>query len=157
MIPRNARAESARGAMTRPLRVSPDVLVPAAALSWKAVRSSGPGGQNVNKVASRVELRLDLARVEGLTAAQRERLAALAAARLDAGGKVLVTSQRTREQARNLEDAREKVRALVARALVEPRRRRATRPTAASRAARRRLKDLTAARKRARSRVGEGD
>ncbi|HEY7511091.1 MAG TPA: alternative ribosome rescue aminoacyl-tRNA hydrolase ArfB [Vicinamibacteria bacterium] len=143
--------------MTRPLRVNPDVLVPAAALSWKAVRSSGPGGQNVNKVASRVELRVDLSRVEGLTAPQRERLAALAAARLDAEGRLLVTSQRTREQARNLEDARGKVRALVARALVAPRRRRATAPTASSRAARRRLKALRKERKRGRARVAPED
>ena len=133
------------------------VRVPAAALSWTAVRSAGPGGQNVNKVASKVELRVDLDRVEGLTEAQRARLAALAASRLDAEGRLLVTSQRTREQPRNLEDARAKVRALVERALVEPRRRRATRPTAASRAARRRVKALTAERKRARGPVREGD
>jgi ribosome-associated protein len=140
-----------------PIRVGPHAVIPAAALAVRAVRSSGPGGQNVNKVASKVELRLDLARVEGLTAPQRERLATLAAPRLDADGRLLVTSQRTREQARNLDDAREKLRALVARALVEPRRRRATRPTASSRAARRRAKAQRSARKRARGRVGPDD
>ena len=140
-----------------PIRVGPQAVIPAAALAVLAVRSSGPGGQNVNKVASKVELRLDLARVEGLTAPQRERLATLAAPRLDADGRLLVTSQRTREQARNLDDAREKLRALVARALVEPRRRRATRPTASSRAARRRAKAQRSARKRARGRVGPDD
>jgi ribosome-associated protein len=139
------------------IRVSQSVLVPGSALALKAVRSSGPGGQNVNKVASKVELRVDLARVEGLSPAQRERLGALAAARRDAEGLFLFTSQRTREQARNLEDAREKVRALVAKALVEPRRRRATRPTAASRAARRRLKGARSQRKRARARVDATD
>jgi ribosome-associated protein len=139
------------------IRVGPHVTIPASALALRAVRSSGPGGQNVNKVASKVELRLDLARVEGLTDAQRQRLTALAAPRLDAEGRLLVTSQRTREQARNLEDAREKLRALVARALAEPRRRHPTRPTAAARAARRRVKARRAERKRARSRVGPDD
>ena len=139
--------------MPRPISVSARVTVPPAALSVKAVRSSGPGGQNVNKVASKVELRVDLARIEGLTDGQRERLQALAAARLDAEGRLLVTSQRTRDQRQNLEDARAKVRALIERALPEPRRRRATRPTAASRRARRRLKALTTERKRGRSRV----
>jgi ribosome-associated protein len=139
------------------IRVSQSVLVPGSALALKAVRSSGPGGQNVNKVASKVELRVDLARVEGLSPAQRERLEALAEPRRDAEGLLLVTSQRTREQTRNLEDAREKVRALVAKALVEPRRRRATRPTAASRAERRRLKGARAQRKRARARVDGTD
>ena len=144
--------------MPKPIRVLAGVVVPASALSLRAVRSSGPGGQNVNKVASKVELRVDLGRVEGLTEAQRERLAALAEPRRGADGLVVVTSQRTREQFRNLEDAREKVRALVAKALAEPRRRRATRPTAASRLKRRRLKGARSARKRGRDRVrGEED
>ena len=91
-----------------------------------AVRSSGPGGQNVNKVASKIELRVDLARVVGLPEAARERLRALAARRLDARGFLVVTSQRTRDQHRNLDDAREKVRALLARCLVAPRKRRPT-------------------------------
>jgi ribosome-associated protein len=143
--------------MAEEIRVGPHVFIPAAALTMRAVRSSGPGGQNVNKVASKVELRLDLARVEGLRPAQRVRLEALAAARRDADGLVLVTSQRTREQARNLEDAREKLRALVARALVEPRPRRPTRPTAASRATRRLAKAERSLRKRSRARVSPED
>ena len=143
--------------MSDAIRVSESVHVPAAALSFRAVRSSGPGGQNVNKVASKVELRVALDRVEGLTDGQRARLLALAAPRLDAEGRLLVTSQRTRDQAQNRGDAREKVRALVARALVEPRRRRATRPTAASRRERLREKAATAQRKRARAAVRDGD
>ena len=113
--------------------VVPGVIVPEAALSVRATRSSAPGGQNVNKVASRVELRVDLDRVEGLADDARPRLRALDAGRLDAEGRLLVTSQRTRDQHRNLEDAREKVRALLARALVAPRPRRPTRATAAAR------------------------
>jgi ribosome-associated protein len=143
--------------VAKAIRVGPEVTIPETALTFRAVRSAGPGGQNVNKVASKVELRLDIARVEGLSPAQRERLEALVAARRDAHGLVLVTSQKAREQSRNLEDARDKIRALVARALVEPRQRRPTGPTAASRAARRRLKAERANRKRSRTRIRAED
>ena len=105
--------------MAEPIVVAPGVVVPASALSLHTSRSSGPGGQNVNKVASKVELRVDLDRVEGLPAEARTRLGSLADGRLDAEGRLLVVSQRTRDQHRNLEDAREKVRALVRRAMRE--------------------------------------
>jgi ribosome-associated protein len=118
--------------MAEPIRIAKGVLVPGSALEWSAVRSSGPGGQNVNKVASKVELRVDLAAVTGLPAPARARLQALAAARIDAEGRLLVTSQRTRDQLRNLEDAREKVKKLVERALKLPRPRRLTQPSRAA-------------------------
>jgi ribosome-associated protein len=143
--------------MSEPIAIAPGVAVPAAAIAWRAVRSSGPGGQNVNKVASKVELRVDLGAVTGLSAAARARLAAAAATRLDADGRLLVTSQRTRDQGRNLEDAREKVRRLVEAARVEPKRRRATRPSAGARDRRVRKKKETAERKRGRGRVGADD
>ena len=95
--------------MAEAIFVSGRVRVPAAALTVRAVRSSGPGGQNVNKVASKIELRVDLQRIEGLDEASRARLEAATALRRDAEGRLLVTSQRTRDQGRNLEDAREKV------------------------------------------------
>jgi len=136
--------------MAEPIRVTAVVVVPSRALAWRAVRSSGPGGQNVNKVASRVELRVMLDRVEGLSNAARERLTRLAVPRLDAEGRLLVTSQRTRDQGRNLEDAREKVRQLVTRALVAPRPRRPTAPSAAARERRMDEKKRRAALKRAR-------
>ena len=115
--------------MAEPIRIAKGILVPGGAIEWRAVRSSGPGGQNVNKVASKVELRVDLGGVSGLSAPAQARLAALAAGRLDADGRLLTTSQRTRDQLRNLEDAREKVRKLVERAMKAPRPRRLTQPS----------------------------
>ena len=113
--------------------VTDSVRVPERALTMRAVRASGPGGQNVNKVASKVDLRVDLEEIEGLADSARDRLRALAGRRLDAEGWLQITSQVTRDQTRNLEDAREKVRALVAAAMREPKRRRPSRPTAAAR------------------------
>jgi ribosome-associated protein len=131
------------------------VRVPAHALTMRAVRASGPGGQNVNKVATKVELRVDVDAIEGLSEPARARLAALARHRLDAEGRLLVTSQATRNQARNVEDARAKVRALVAAALREPRPRRASRPPAAARERRLETKKRRAALKRARTRMDD--
>jgi len=140
-----------RGRMTEPIRIARAVQVPAAAIEWRAVRSSGPGGQNVNKVASKVELRVDLAAVSGLDSAARARLLALAAPRLDGDGRLLVTSQRTRDQRRNLEDARAKVVRLVERALRRPRPRRLTQPGPAAVERRLSRKRAWGARKRERT------
>jgi ribosome-associated protein len=137
--------------MGEPIRIAKGILVPEAAIEWRAVRSSGPGGQNVNKVASKVELRVDLAAVSGLTGPARARLGALAAGRLDSSGRLLVTSQRTRDQLRNLEDARDKVKKLVERALRAPRPRRLTAPSPGAVERRLRAKRVRSATKRVRS------
>jgi ribosome-associated protein len=109
--------------------VDPHVHIPASAIQVSAVRASGPGGQNVNKVSSKVELRVDVAQIEGLDDAARARLIVLSASRMDAGGMIRVVSQKGRDRIRNLEDACEKIRALVAAALVVPKPRRKTRPS----------------------------
>ena len=115
------------------IEVTPAIQLMDDELMVRAVRASGPGGQNVNKVATKIDLRVDLDAIEGLPDPARDRLRALARHRLDAEGRLVVTSQASRNQARNLEDAREKVRALIAAALVRPRPRTATRPTKAAR------------------------
>lgn len=112
--------------------VSDAVRVPGHAIAMRAVRASGPGGQNVNKLATKVILEVDLDAIEGLAADQRQRLLVLARHRVDARGHLVVSSQATRTQARNLEDARDKIRGLVHAALKRPRRRRPTLPSGAA-------------------------
>jgi len=143
--------------MSDALRVSATVTIPADDLRWTAVRASGPGGQNVNKLATKVELRFDLAGTRALDPETRARLRALAGSRVGAGGELVVVSQRTRQRERNLEDARERLRALILRALVRPRPRRPTRPTAPSRERRLEDKRRRAKTKRARQRRDGGD
>jgi ribosome-associated protein len=97
------------------------------------IRASGPGGQNVNKVASAVQLRFDLRRSASLPQPVRERLERLGGNRVTQDGVLVITAQRFRSQERNRQDARDRLVALIRRALTPPRPRRPTRPSAAAR------------------------
>ncbi len=134
------------------LRVDRRVVIPAAELSWSAVRASGPGGQNVNKVASKVDLRFELASTTALPADAKERLLRMVRTRLDKEGRLVITSQLTRDQSRNLEDAREKLATLVRRALVAPKARKPTKPSRGARERRLGEKRAQADKKQARRR-----
>jgi ribosome-associated protein len=114
------------------IRVNERVLVPEAALETKAVRSSGPGGQNVNKLATKIQMWIDLGRIHGLEGDEPARIREFLKSRLDADGRLLVMSQETRDQARNREDCASKAADLLRAALVRPKIRRRTRPTRAS-------------------------
>lgn len=137
--------------------VTVTITIPARELEWTAVRASGPGGQNVNKVSSKVELRFDFEESESLSAAVKARLRGLAQHRLDAEGRILITSQVTRNQPQNLEDARARLADLIAKAMVVPKKRRPTRPSKAAK--RRRVDDkrIQAKKKQSRARKTNDD
>jgi ribosome-associated protein len=138
-----------------PILVDDSVKVPSDALAFKAVRAGGPGGQNVNKVSSKVELRINIQAIEGLHPGALERLCHALRNQLDADGWWIVLASRTRDQVRNLEEARAKVREVILKAMVPPTPRRPTRPTRASQL--RRLDSKRQAADRKRSRKPGGD
>lgn len=115
------------------LEVSATLSIPDDALTERFIRASGPGGQNVNKVATAVELRFDVAGSQVLPPGVRERLLARADRRLTGEGVLVITAQRFRTQERNRQDARKRLLTFVRAGLTAPKRRVATKPTRASR------------------------
>jgi ribosome-associated protein len=138
--------------MSGPLVVA-HLVIPEAELRWTAVRASGPGGQNVNKVSSKVDLRFDFEQSDALAPELKARLRASAGSRLDAEGRIQIISQLTRNQSDNLEDARQKLGQLLLAASVIPKRRRKTKPSRAKKAARVADKRVHAQKKQSRGRV----
>lgn len=140
------------------IRVTHGIALDEREIVLRFVRSSGPGGQNVNKVATAVQLRFDAARSPSLPDEVRARLLHVAGRRATQDGVIIIDARRHRTQEANRRDAVERLVTLVARAAVRPRRRRATRPTGASRERRIKAKRVRSETKRARGRVkGQDD
>jgi ribosome-associated protein len=114
------------------LRVTSAIAIDESELEERFVRASGPGGQNVNKVASAVELRFDAARSAALDEGTRARLAAFAGTRMTSDGVLVIDARRFRTQAQNRKDARDRLVALLRKAAVRPTPRRRTRPSSGS-------------------------
>ena len=136
--------------MVRMLQVTPTLAIPEHELNERFVRASGPGGQNVNKVSTAVELRFDVAGSR-LPEDVKARLLALAGKRASLGGVLLIDSREHRTQSQNRAEARERLAALVREALHRPRSRRKTKP---SRAARERRLESKIQRARVKARRG---
>ena len=114
------------------IEITPAIHLDETELTFRFVRASGPGGQNVNKVATAVQLRFDVAHSPSLPRAVRERLTTLAGRKMTSDGVLVIEASRHRTQQANREDALERLVALIRRAVVPPKKRRKTRPTAAS-------------------------
>ena len=115
------------------ITITADLTIDEREISETFIRASGPGGQNVNKVASAAQLRFDARQSPSLPQAVKARLERLAGNRLTTDGVIVITAQRFRSQERNREDARERLVALIRRAATPPRPRRKTRPSAGQR------------------------
>ena len=129
-----------------------DIEIPEDALSETFLAATGPGGQNVNKVATAVQLRVDLFRL-GLHPDVYERLKTIAGSRVTSGGELLITARRFRTQDANRTDARARLAEMIAAAHIAPRKRKATRPTRAAKAARVEKKKQRSAVKQTRGKV----
>jgi ribosome-associated protein len=115
-----------------PLLIGSELAIPDEDLEWKFVRASGPGGQNVNKVSSAVQLRFLLPQNSTLPAAAKQRLRRLAGQRLNDDGSILISARSERSQDQNRREALARLEGLVRESLIAPKIRKKTKPTRAS-------------------------
>ena len=138
------------------LEITPNLSLPMEEFSFTYARSGGPGGQNVNKVSSKVQLRWNPTKSPHLPTDVLARLLTQQKNRLTNEGDLLVVSQKTRDQGKNLQDCLDKVREIVVKALHVPKSRRPTKPTRGSKERRLSTKKIQAQRKQSRGRF-KGD
>jgi len=139
------------------IRITRSIVIDEGELRFEFVRASGPGGQNVNRVATAVKLRFDAARSPSIPADVRDRLARIAGRRMTAEGVLIIDARRFRTQERNRRDALDRLTELVRRAAVRPKNRRPTQPTVSARLRRLEAKRLRGEIKRRRGPVGNSD
>ena len=139
------------------IRVTPHIQIQEAEIREDFVLSSGPGGQNVNKVSTAVQLRFNVVRSSSLPEAVRERLLHLAGKRINEQGELLIEARRFRSQERNRQDARERLVQWIRRAAEKPRPRRKTKPSPASKKRRLASKRRQSEKKRLRGPVSRGE
>ena len=140
-----------------PLEITPAVVIDDSELEERFVRASGPGGQNVNKVSTAVQLRFDVGRSPALSDEVRSRLRALAGSRMTDEDVLVIDARSHRTQGQNREDARGRLAELIRRALVRPKRRHKTRPGAAAKQRRLDTKKIRSETKRGRSKLRDHD
>jgi ribosome-associated protein len=136
-----------------PVQITPDTSLPDRDLDWSFVRASGPGGQNVNKVATAAQLRFDLAGTQALEPAVKQRLRSLAGRRVTEDGALIIVARNQRTQEGNRREALERLADLVRRASVVPKARKPTRPTRGARERRLETKTQRRSTKQLRGRV----
>ena len=139
------------------IRITPSIAIEESEIEERFIRASGPGGQNVNKLASAVQLRFDAAHSPSLPDEVRARLIRLAGKRVNAAGVLVIEAKRYRTQARNRADALDRLAKLILRASERPRPRRETKPSAASKERRLEGKRQRARIKRARAPVSDSE
>jgi ribosome-associated protein len=138
------------------LEITPHIIIPDDQLEWKYIRASGPGGQNVNKVSSAVQLRFLLPQNMSLPAAARNRLRVLAGQKLNDDGTILFTARSERSQEQNRRAAALRLTALIRAAMIEPKLRKKTRPTKSSQERRIESKKRRSSTKQARGGLSRG-